>query len=222
MNKLTPADAGPTRRLLRVLALCLLAALPPGGCARRAPPPRVDEKQQRPLNLSGTTVMVLPAQAAASVPESVVRAFDAELGYWLGERAPRARWIASTELERLAASSPALRTDLHALDVRVFGRMRVNRIGDPLFGDIHNLGLVVDARLALLPASVAYVMPADSARARAAGGDGRLEVTAALISTFGGEVVWYAVVAGDPGPIDAPAVTASAAQALARALTPGY
>lgn len=201
------------RSALRTAAVCLLCALP-AACAHRAPPPRAEATQQRPINLSGLTVMVLPAQPTASTPESVARAFDDELAFWLGERAPRVHWVPARELERLASSSPALRMDLHALDVRAFGRMRVDRIGDPLFGDIHNLGAVVDARLALLPATVAYVLPS-------AGDAGRIEVTGALIETFSGDIVWYGVVAGDPGPIDAPAGPASAAQALARALTPG-
>lgn len=206
---------------MRGLARGLFVLLACSACAHRAPPPRAEAPQQRPINLNGLAVMVLPAQPTASTPESLAGAFDAELAYWLGERAPRVRWIGTAELERLTRTSPALRMDLHALDVRMFGRMRIDRIGDPLFGDIHNLGAVVDARLALLPAALAYTMPTDSARARTGSGDGRIEVTAALINTFGGEVVWYGVVAGDPGPIDAPGTVASAAQAVARALTPG-
>jgi hypothetical protein len=204
--------------LLRAALACLVAIPTAGACAHRAATPTAEATQQRPINLNGIKVMVLPAQPTASTPESVVRAFDAELAYWLNERAPRVRWIPATELERLAQSSPALRLDLHALDVRAFGRMRVRRIGDPLFGDVHNLGAVVEARLALLPATVAYVMPSGQPAGNTAG---RIEVTGALIETFSGDIIWYGVVAGDPGPIDAPAAAASAAQALARALTPG-
>ncbi len=214
MSLAAPRRRGRARqRLLPLLALVLA-----GACARHAQPPTAASPPPRPFDLTGVTVMILPAQAPAATPLASATAFDTELDYWLKDRAPRVRWIPASEVERLAGS-PSLRLDLHALDVRAFGRMRVQRIGDPLFGDVHNLGAMFDARLALLPASLAYVSPHDSAGA-ALPGPGHFEVTAALIQTFGGEVVWYAVIPGEAGPIDAPATMASAARALARALTP--
>ncbi len=214
------SHAAPTRRgRARQWAPALLA-LALAACAPHATPPSAAAPPPRPIDLTGITVMVLPAQAPASTPLASTTAFDAELDYWLKDRAPRVRWVPTSEVERLAAGSPTLRVDLHALDVRPFGRMRVRRIGDPLFGDVHNLGAMLDARLALLPAALAYVSPHDSTGAPLPG-PGHVEVTAALIQTFGGEVGWYAVVAGEAGPIDAPATIASAARALARALTAG-
>ncbi len=212
-------STGPGGRGQR-LALLLALALA-GACGGHPRPPTAESPQPRPIDLSGLTVMVLPAQPAASTPQASADAFDAELAYWLGERAPRVRWVTAADVVRLVRNSPGLRIDPHALDVRAFGHMRIQRIGDPLFGDVHNLGAMFDARLALLPASLAYVSPRDSAGAPPRPGPGRYEVTAALIQAFGGEVVWYAVVPGDPGPIDAPASIASAARALARTLTPG-
>ena len=203
------------QRLLLLVALALAT-----GCAHHARPPGAEAPPPRPIDLTGLSVMVLPAQAAATAPQAAAAAFDAELAYWLTDRAPRVHWTPAAEVERLLANSPGIRIDVHALDVRSFGHMRLRRIGDPLFGDVHNLGAVLDARLALLPASLAYVAPRDSAGAPLPG-PGHFEVTAALIQTFGGEVAWYAVVAGEPGPIDAPATVATAARALARALTPG-
>lgn len=222
MNTLTRAEAGARSRSRSkavpfVLALALAAALP--SCARRAAPPSADAPPPRPVNLAGTSVMVLPAQPGSGISEALAGSFDAELAYWLGDRAPRVHWVPAAEVQRLVKSSPGLRIDLRALDVRAFGRMRVQQIGDPLFGDVHNLGAMLDARLALLPASVAYVEPRDSA-GHPTSGPGRIEVTAALIQTFGGEVVWYGVVAGEPGAADSPAVVATAARALAKAVVP--
>lgn len=201
--------------------LALLLALALAACAHRPQAPTAASPKPRPVNLTGVTVMVLPAQADAATPQATAEAFDAELDYWLKDRAPRVRWIPAKEVARLAASSPGLRIDLRALDVRAFGRMRIERIGDPLFGDLHNLGAMLDAPVALLPAALAYVAPRDSLTGAALPGPGHFEVRAALVQTFGGEVGWYAVVAGEAGPIDAPASVASAARALARALTPG-
>jgi hypothetical protein len=204
-----------------LLALVVLALLPAAGCAHRTTPPSAATPPSRPLRLTGQRVMVLPAQPAGSVSGDLAAAFDAELAYWLADRAPRVHWITAAEIERLTTSSPALRIDPHELDVAAFGRMRVERIGDPLFGEVHNLGGVLDASLALIPASVAYVPPPAPDSAGGARGPGHIEVTAALISTFGGEVVWFGVLAGEPGAIDAPAAVGTAARALARALLAG-
>ncbi len=201
--------------------LAPLLALALAACAHPPRAPTAASPQPGPVNLVGVRVMVLPAQADAATPQASAEAFDGELDYWLKDRAPRVRWIPAAEVARLAASSPGLRIDLRALDVRAFGRMRVQRIGDPLFGDVHNLGAMLDAPLALLPASLAYLPPRDSTTGAPLPGPGHFEVRAALIQTFGGEVGWYTIVAGEAGPIDAPASVASAARALARALTPG-
>ena len=216
-------------RAALVLALMLFSA----ACVHRAPPPSADVPPPGPLALGGTTVMVMPAQPGRGASPDLAAAFDAELAFWLADRAPRVHWIPAADVERLVRNAPAIRVDVHNLDVRAFEGMRVRRIGDPLFGDIHNLGGVLDARLALIPAALAYLTPADSATLPLGPGTGgkpparpvipapgRMEVTAAVVSTFGGEVVWLGVVAGEPAAIDSPRAVASAARALARALLP--
>ena len=218
-------------RCARAGALALMLAC--AGCVHRAPPPSADVPPPRPLALGGTTVMVLPAQPGRGASPDLAAAFDAELAFWLADRGPRVHWISAAEVDRFLRNAPAIRVDVHDLDVRAFEGMRVQRIGDPLFGDVHNLGGVLDASLALLPASLAYLTPADSATLPVVPGTGgkpparplipapgRVEVTAAVVSTFGGEVVWLGVVAGEPAAIDSPQAVASAARALARALLP--
>jgi len=227
------------RRSLPGMARCrsaraaLALVLASAACAHRAPPPSADAPPPGPLVLGGTIVMVLPAQPGRGASPDLAAAFDAELAFWLADRAPRVHWIPAADVERLVRNAPAIRVDVHDLDVRAFEGMRVRRIGDPLFGDVHNLGGVLDARLALIPASLAYLMPADSATLPVVPGTGgkpparpvipapgRMEVTAAVVSTFGGEVVWLGVVAGEPAAVDSPQAVASAARALARALLP--
>ncbi len=225
------ADLSGMLRLRPARAALALALVLASACVRRAPPPSADAPPPGPMALGGTTVMVLPAQPGRGASPDLAAAFDAELAFWLADRAPRVHWVPAADVEKFVARSPAVRVDLHDLDVRQFEHMRVQRIGDPLFGDVHNLGGVFDARLALIPASLAYLTPADSATrpvTRVAGkaaptpipAPGRMEVTAAVVSTFGGEVVWLGVVAGDPAPSDSPEAVASAARALARALLP--
>jgi hypothetical protein len=80
-------------------------------------------------------------------------------------------------------------------------------IGDPLYGELRRVAALMDARVALLPIGALWV--------EEQAGTGRVHLAAALIDTFGGDVVWYGVVAGHPGARGDPAVLASAAQALA-------
>jgi hypothetical protein len=152
--------------------------------------------------------MVLPAQASAVAPPE---SFDAELQFFLAERAPRVRWIFPDRLERALQNAPTLRVRLHELDVGAFHRTRVQRIGDPLFGELHSLGLLLDARLALLPYAVGYVPGTGEA-------PGRVEVYVALVDTADGDVLWIGAAAGQPSPQANTAASASAASALATLL----
>lgn len=180
------------------------------GGGRAAPPTPEQTRETRPPDLTGASVMVLPAQAGPGGPVAgePVPGLDREIAFWLAERAPRVKWVFPPEQERALERSPSLDIDIHALAVSSFHRARVENIGDPLFGDLRALGALVDARFALVPVAAAYVP--------AATGDGRVEMSVALIDTRGGRVLWFGVVAGDPGPQDASSTAATAAAALAQ------
>ncbi len=157
--------------------------------------------------------MIVPAQSGAGGGGRRLAAdFDAEAADWLVDAAPNVHWVGAAKVEAALARNPALAIDPHALAVGDFARMRLRSIGDPLFGDLRRMAALVDARLALVPVRIAFV-PVDSAH-------GRLEATAALIDTFGGDVLWYAVVAGEVRPEPDGRAVATAARALARALLP--
>jgi hypothetical protein len=151
----------------------------------------------------------MPAQAGPGGPPvgEPVPGLDREIAYWLGERAPRVKWKFPPEIERALARSPSIEVDIHALSVAVFHRAQVQIIGDPLFGDLRRVGALVDARYALVPVAAAFVPNA--------AGQGRVELSVALIDTVGGRVLWFGVMAGQPGPPGSPATAASAAGALA-------
>jgi hypothetical protein len=157
--------------------------------------------------------MLLPAQAGPGQPgvEEPVPGLDRELAYWLGERAPRVRWVFPPAIERALARN-ALPIRIRALAVQSFHRAEVQIIGDPLFGDLRSIGALVDARYALVPVAAAYVEEAAVS--------GRVEISIALIDTIGGRVLWFGVVAGERGPRDSATVVATAAQALARVVVP--
>lgn len=188
------------------LSALLLAA----ACSRRPAPP-VPGASPTPPSLAGRTVLVLPVQPVSSPGITPVPALDADIAYFLAERAPQVRWILPADVERVLRNSPTLRIRPRALDVAAFRRARVERIGEPLFTDLHNLGLLLNARLALLPYAAGYVPGAG-------GAPGRVEVDVALIDTEDGTVLWIGAVAGQPGAPDAASVTATAASALAELL----
>ena len=96
--------------------------------------------------------------------------------------------------------------------VSSFHRAQVEIIGDPLFGNLRALNALLNARYALLPVAAEY--------ATSATGPGRVTIHTALIDTLGGRVLWYGVVAGEPGEPANPAAVASAARALAFAVLP--
>lgn len=194
------------RKLLIAAAAALLVAACGG---RRAEPPSPERPQAPPPDLTGSRVMVLPAQpaAGAATPGEPVPGLDREIAFWLGESAPRIDWVFPPGIRQALARSPSLEIDIDALAVSSFHRARVERIGDPLFGDLRALNALVNARYALVPVAAGYVSDAT--------GGGRVEIHAALIDTIGGRVLWFGAVAGDPAPAGAATGVASAARALA-------
>jgi hypothetical protein len=196
------------RRLVPILVLLVAA------CSGKRPPPTADQAPaMRPPDLSGRTVMVLPAQPAPNGPQAgePVAGLDREIAFWLAEKAPRVKWVFPSELERMLARSPSIEIDIHALAVSAFHQAEVRNIGDPLFGDLYKLATLVNARFALVPVSAGWVAAAD--------GTGRVETAAALIETFGGRVLWYGVVAGTTAAEGSTTAAASAAEALAARIT---
>jgi hypothetical protein len=193
-------------------ALCVLAACQP---MRGGAPPSPDRPTPRAPELTGSAVLVLPAQPAPGqawlADDPLAAGLDREIAFWLGDRAPAVRWIFTPAIEHALSRSPGLDIHPRRLQVGSFHRAEVRNIGDPLFGDLKRLALLFDARYALVPVATAWV-------AAEQGGAGRVEIVAALIDTSGGAVLWTGAVAGERGAEGSSAVAVSAAEALARAL----
>jgi hypothetical protein len=207
-----------------VLASALCVSLPAcGGGGRSKELPAPDAPPMPAPDLTGQKVMLFPVQGSGMVgggvgTDGVARArpvpasLDAEIAFWLSDRAPGVRWFGPKELDRVIARSPGLGLNLRNLAVEAFRRMRVTQISDPLYGDLRRLGAITDTRYALVPVTAAYVPLAE--------GEGRIEIAAALIDTSRALVIWYGVAAGSTGPATDEAVVSSAAQRLAEQITP--
>lgn len=185
--------------LTLVLASALLAACGGGGePGAPAPPPA-------PPALAGMTVMLLPAQVGSPAQ------LDAELAFWLTDRAVYTEWRLPAELQRTVDRSPAWRVRLDALPRRVVDTGGGDlRVVDPLYGTLRRLGAIEDTHAALVPVSV---------RRAVVGEEVWLELTAALVDIRAGRVVWLGTVRGSEAGTEDAAV-ASVAEALARALVP--
>jgi hypothetical protein len=185
------------KRIIPMLAvaLTLLAA----GCARPQPLPPA------PRALDGQRIMLLPARAGS--PASL----DAELAFWLGDRAPAVEWILPAELQQMVDRQPGWRVRLIALPRDIADPGRSPYVPDPTYGEIRRLGAVADALLALMPVAVRET----------AGPEGAvLELTAAVVDVRVGQVLWLGTVrSGAIGGAAGDGI-ASAAEALAQALFP--
>ncbi|MHB1194959.1 MAG: hypothetical protein ACYC6F_18205 [Longimicrobiales bacterium] len=190
------------RHLTKILALALAVS----ACGRgRAPVPEPGASQGTPPDLRGSTVMVLPFQGATGVTGDV----DAELAFALRDRGPGVDWVLPTRLQQALDRSPGLNVRIHGLQVGVFSAAEVQRVGDPLFGDLLRLGSLVDAQTALLPVR-AWVAPEE--------GGSRVRISAALVQVRTGRVLWFGLVEGALAEGEDPAALASAVDALTQKL----
>ena len=182
----------------------LLTVLVLGGCARSTRPLQPGEGRGNLPDLRGQRVLVLPVQLQAGVPQGLEP--DFELAHALRTLGTQTQWDFPPDLERALRRSPGVNAPMRDLPVGFFLVAEVDRIGDPLYGDIRRLAAFTGADVALLPVELRY------------GEEGAFRLTAALISVRTGRVGWFGVVQGAPGGAEEPASLATVADALARAV----
>jgi hypothetical protein len=184
-----------------VVALVAVALAACGG-GRQAfepgPPPPIPD-------LSGIRVMLLPVRAPA--PGQI----DAELAFWLGSQMPTTEWILPEELQRTLDRAPAWRVQLDGMARRIGDTGGDNlRILDPLYGTLRQLGAITNADYALVPVRARTGQDSVGTVVR---------LTMAVVGIRGGRVLWLHTIDGD-GAADVAAASASAAERLARMLSP--
>lgn len=186
------------------IALLLVAAMALGGCASSRRPLQPGEGRGNLPDLRGQQVLVLPVQLQEGVPQGVEA--DFELAHALRSLGTQTQWDFPPDLERALRRNPGVNAPMRDLPVGFFLVAEVDRIGDPLYGDIRRLAALTGADVALLPIELRY------------GAEGAYRLTAALISVRTGRVGWFGVVEGAPGGSEDPAALATVADALARAV----
>ena len=157
-------------------------------------------------DLRGRRVLVLPVQLRSGSSSSVT--IDEELEYALGSRSERVLWVFPDEVERILQRSPGVQANLYGLPVGVFLQAEVNRIGDPLYGEIRRLTTLGGADVAIIPIQLRY------------GPDGAYHLVLALLDPVTGRVLWFSTIDGATGAEGSPGALASVADAAARAVAP--
>ena len=179
-------------------------------CAGKTPAPEAGHVAGLVPDLRGVRVMVLPVQRARGL--EVRSDPDAEVEYALSERGVSVDWIWPGEIRAIAGRTPGLDMNVDGLPVSVFLQAEVQRIGDPLYGNLRRLSAVANADIALVPVDVRENIDETGQRS--------VEIAATLIQTRTGRVLWFGIVAGEHGDSGAQVGLARAAGLLARAILP--
>ena len=189
-------------RALTLLALCGVAA----ACGRSAPPPEPGTVQGFAPDLRGRRVLVLPVQQNLGVPGDV----DAEIAYGLQDRGVGVEWVLAPEVDEMLARSPAVQARTRGLPVGTFTMAEVERVGDPLYGELRRLATLVEANV--------IVLPVQAAVATLPGEEPRVRFWTALIEVRTGRVMWFSIIEGERFAREDPRGLASAVDELARTL----
>ena len=185
----------------------LLAAVMAFGCGGTAQAPSAGDFEGFIPDLRGRRVMVFPVQFQAGVPGGV----DPEITFALRTRGPEVAWIFSDELEAIVTRSPSVDTAVRGLAVSVFLSAEVRRIGDPLYGQLRRLGALTNSDIALIPVAI-------GPGAQDADGELVVEIAATIVNVRSGQVIWFGIVGGRPGPVADFGLVASAVEELAETL----
>jgi hypothetical protein len=199
-----PPFATPARVLLATLA-----ALGPLTACGGTPAPQPGEMRGTPPDLRGRRVVLLPVQQLVGVTGDV----DAEIAYALRDRGREVDWIPADSIESILARSPGVDARTRGLPVGQFLFAEVQRVGDPLFGQLRRLAALVSAEAVLIPIAASF-----EPNQAIAGSTPRVRLTAALIEPRSGRVVWFGVEEGEDFPQTDPRALASAVEALSRTL----
>ena len=151
--------------------------------------------------------MVYPVQIRQGVPGDM----DAEIAFAFRARAREVDWVFPEELRANLERSPAIRSTVDRLAVGVFLAAEVDRVGDPLYGQVRRLAELANADVAFIPVAL-------RTGAEGVAGVSVVEIVSTFLDVRTGRVIWFGVVAGRPGPVADFGSVASAVERLAEKL----
>lgn len=212
----------PNPTLVSRFALVAFMALATA-CARRGnSDAQIAPLPNRPLaGLAGQQVIVIPTHylrpgdslgwaAAIDRPRQLLSELDDEIGFALGERGFRTRWVLPDQLVRSAQRNAAHSPDPRALaaeGLRPLARRRSDgQLGEPLASQLRALVALHGARYALFPVELRF---------EKTGEGGRAVLHVVLLDARLSRVTWGGDVKGDTASTYGRSLIASAANNLA-------
>ena len=191
----------------RPLLLAIAALL--AGCASQVAPPVPGESRGFPPDLRGRRVILLPVQQNFGVRGDV----DAEIRFTFTDQGREVEWVFEEEVQEILARSPTMDTRTRGLPVSLFQQAEVERVGDPLYGQLRRMAALVQADAILIPIEASFE-PNETIIDSLP----RVRFTATIIEPRTGRVVWYGVEEGQDFPQSDPRALASAVERLAGTL----
>lgn len=201
-----------TRRSARLQrsATAFVAVVVASACgSKTTAPPQPGETNLVAPDLRGSSVLLLPVQTVFGVRGDP----NAELAYALKETGREVDWIEEEAVTNALRRAPGVDARTRGLPVGQFLMAEVNRIGDPLYGQLRRLSAMVDADWVLLPVAATF-----EANQAVEGSTPRVRLTAALIQARSGRVYWFGIEEGGDFEQDDPRGLASAVESVARSL----
>lgn len=196
------------RARLRRVSGTLFAAVILQGCGGgTAEPPGAGTTTGFVPDLRGRRVMVFPVQFQGDVAGDV----DPEIAFAFRGRGSEIDWVFPDELQRVLDRAPTVETSVGALPVGMFLQAEVERVGDPLYGQLRRMGDLVNSSLAFIPVMVRM-------GAQGVEGVSVVEIVSTILDVRTGRVIWFGVIAGAPGEVADFGSVASAVQKLAETL----
>jgi hypothetical protein len=154
-------------------------------------------------------VIVLPVQQTVGVAGDP----DAELAFGLTGRGKDIDWVFEEEVKRVLAGSPGLDTRTRGLPIGVFYQAEVERVGDPLYGQLRRMAGILNADAVLIPLAATY-----EANTTMIGTGPRVRFMVTVIDPRTGRVAWFGIEEGEEFAQDDPRALASAVDQVARTM----
>ncbi len=193
----------------RLCSAVLLGSLLQACGGGTAAPPAPGQSRGAPPDLRGIRVALLPFQRVVGVSGDPY----AELVFTLTDRGNEVSWILEDEMNEILERSPAMQTRTRGLGVGLFLQAEVDRVGDPLYGELRRLSALVEAEAILLPVQASF-----EPNPEIEGSAPRVRLSATLVEPRTGRVIWFGIEEGGEFPQGDPRGLASAVEQLARTL----
>ncbi len=171
--------------------------------------PQPGDSRGFPPDLRGRAVMLLPVQHVLGVEGDP----SAEVAFALTDRGGEIEWILEDDVQEILERSPGIQASTRGLPVGFFLQAEVERVGDPLYGQLRRMAGLVGADAVVLPVAASF-----EANPEIPGATPRVRLTATIIDPRSGRVLWFGVEEGGDFPRGDPRGLASAAERLSRTI----